>query len=324
MKVFEYFVYYAMAPLVLSISLLGNITALVVFFKGKMKKIGPVLIYKFMFIWDIIFITQIVIFYLQYTFNLSLVTLTRFTCKLLGYFNQQSDTITPLLLIYISIEKYISLSTPSKHRKLNSTKNQIIYFICVFVYCSACGIVTPLTLDKIEYNQTDSNGTSSSYSSCEFVKYEAQLIVVYIDLLNRQFIPGILMICFSFLLVSAVFRSSARVAQSINNQNRRKRDIRLAINCFFMNFMYLLLNTPITVVFFLPNIFAEEVLLLSTTYLFFLAYGMNFFVLLICNSLFREEFSKILGQKPQAANANQQNGTTNATQIPPNRNNNNS
>ena len=82
MKMYEYFVYYAMAPLVLGIGLLGNITALVVLFKDNLKKIGPILMYKLMFIWDTIYITLSLVTYFQYTFNLDLTIVSKLFCKI--------------------------------------------------------------------------------------------------------------------------------------------------------------------------------------------------------------------------------------------------
>jgi hypothetical protein len=39
-------------------------------------------------------------------------------------------------------------------------------------------------------------------------------------------------------------------------------------------------------------------------YVFFICYGINFYVLLVCNSLFREELFRILGKKPSLKDVN--------------------
>jgi len=291
---FEYFIYYLMAPIVLVLGLCGNITALVVFFKGNLKKIGPILIYQLMFICDTYYITQILVFYLQYSFNLNLSTLSRFACKLVSYLNYQMDAVSSYLLVYISLEKYISISNPAKRSILISKKSQIIFFICIFIFCSIYNIPISFLVDIFEFNQTYANGTNISYLNCYPISYEAQMIASYIDIINREILPGILMICFSFMLVLAVFRSSSRVANSITSHNRHKKDVRLAINCFFMYFVFILLQTPSSVAFFLPDLFSETIIYSSTSYLFFLSYGINFYIILACNSLFREEFYKIL------------------------------
>ena len=116
----------------------------------------------------------------------------------------------------------------------------------------------------------------------------------------------ILMIVFSCLLVSVIFKSRSRVASSTRQQNRLDRDVKLAINCFIMNFIFFACNTPISVVFFLPNILASIVLLYSTNYVFILSYAVNFYILFSCNSLFRKEFLKLLGRKQKPKQQQQQ------------------
>jgi hypothetical protein len=147
----------------------------------------------------------------------------------------------------------------------------------------------------LESNQTNETNV------CGTISYDGQVITSFLDLVNRQFIPSLLMICFSFMLVVAVVRSSSIVSDSINAQNRRKKNIGLAINCVFMNFVFFILNTPVSIAIFIPDLFFNKALLLSTSFIFYLAYGINFYVIFTCNSLFRREFFKILGWKVQNA-----------------------
>jgi len=304
MSASEYFVYYLMAPIVLGFGLVGNMTALVVLFKGRIKKIGPVLTYKLMFICDTLFIIQILTVYLQYPFYFDVFSFSRLSCKLLAYLNYLMDSISSYLLVYISIEKYISINNPSKRRILNSKKNQIIFFIAILVFCTSYNIVVLFFVGIFEYNQTDLNGTNYSYSKCQPINFEAQLISSVLDLVNREILPGSLMIFFSFMLVLAVFRSSSRVAHSINDQNRLKRDVKLAINCFFMNFMFILLQTPTSTAFFFPDLFSQNMIFLPVTYIFFLSYGINFYIIFVCNSTFRRELHKILEKKDRTSERN--------------------
>jgi len=51
------------------------------------------------------------------------------------------------------------------------------------------------------------------------------------------------MIVISCLLLAVVFRSRSRVVSSTRNQKRLKRDLKLAMNCFFMNFVFILIMT---------------------------------------------------------------------------------
>ena len=141
MSVGELFVYYVMGPLVPLVSLLGNLTALFVSYKGKMKNISPVLIYKLLFVSDTC--NMLVLAYLQFPFNLNFQNLSSLVCKLYFYFNYQVDAISKFLLVYISVEKFIAIGYPTKRRILTRTRNQAIYFCCILLYCSSYSIVIP-------------------------------------------------------------------------------------------------------------------------------------------------------------------------------------
>ena len=148
------------------------------------------------------------------------------------------------------------------------------------------------------YSNPDSNGTFIGYATaCNFISFDLQLAITYIDDTNREFVPGTLMVCFSSMLVAAVFRSRYRVASSVRDRKRLRRDVRLAANCFFMNFTFLLLNTPNTVAYLYPTSSDWSFdLVLWITYTFFFCYGVNFYIIIVCNSLFRAELLRLLGK----------------------------
>ncbi len=291
MKEFEYFVIYLMAPLILIFGLVGNLTALAVFFKGKLKKIGPVLIYKFLFVMDNVYICQILNAYLSYAFNLNVTIVSRLACKLFNYFNY-IDAISPFLLVYISLERFISIGYPTKRCKLTNTRNQVIYFICVLVFCSTYTITVPFYYDLIESqnNLTDLNKTEIS---CEFVSYSGQLILGTLD--NTIYLIAFILISvFSCFLVKVVFKSRSRAVSTLNENKRVKRDAKLALNCILMNSIFIILCMPATVVYYNPNIFSEDFLFFSTLFIFYLSYGINFYILFFFNSLFRKEAYKMI------------------------------
>ncbi len=299
MNMFINFVNHVMPLLVLGLGLFGNVAALLVLFKGKLKKLGPVLMYKLLFIWETFYIIQILQPYFHYAFNLNVTTLSSFACKLFYYFNYQGDTISPFLLVYISFEKYISIANPSKRSYFISRRNQIIYFNFIFWYSSLYNILVPFSFGLILIKETASNVTNSS--SLECFKRDLELAVDITDTLNREIIPSILMVFFSFLLIKAIFKSRARTRNSIisiREQRRNKRDFKLAVSCFSMNFIFILLNTPESVSeFYQEQVFYQDVFHKTSLYLFYLCYGVNFYVIFLCNSLVRKEFYRIFGKK---------------------------
>ena len=179
-----------------------------------------------------------------------------------------------------------------------SRKTQITFFTCLFAYCSAYNILIPFCFDLIEKNQTESIKTNRSLIECYYIDIELQLASNYVDAANREIIPSILMIFFSYLLVKAIFRSRARTRHSIisiSADRRSSRDLRLAISCFSMNFIFILLNTPESVMDKLSNI--PEFYVTLATYFLYFSYGINFYIIFLSNSLFRKELFKIFGTK---------------------------
>jgi len=134
----------------------------------------------------------------------------------------------------------------------------------VLVFCSTYTITVPFYYDLIESqnNLTDLNKTEIS---CEFVSYSGQLIL-----------------------------GRSRAVSTLNENKRVKRDAKLALNCILMNSIFIILCMPATVVYYNPNIFSEDFLFLSTLFIFYLSYGINFYILFFFNSLFRKEAYKMI------------------------------
>jgi len=293
----EFFVYYLMPPIVFVLSLGGNLMGLVVFFKEKLTNIGPVLTYKFIFITETIYLVQLVFTYLHFPFNVDFHR-SRLACKLYNFFVYQGDAISSFLLAYIAIDKFVAIWCPSKRRIMIKTRNQVIFFICVLLYCSGYASIVPFCFDFFDRKASKAshsiNETNSSNPGCHFVSFEAQLITSYLDLINRQLIPSILMICFSFLLILVIIKSRRRFNHTSSQQIRINRDVKLAINCFIMNFIFFACNTPKSLVFLIPELAYSDILNYSTSYIWFMGYGVNFYILLAFNTLFREKFWKLI------------------------------
>jgi hypothetical protein len=60
----DFFTNYILPPMINIIGLIGNTLGLIVVSKKELKKIGPVLIYKFLFISDTIYLSIIIYFIL--------------------------------------------------------------------------------------------------------------------------------------------------------------------------------------------------------------------------------------------------------------------
>ena len=123
---FTYFVDKIFGPLVFIFGMIGNILGLVVLKNAKLKNIGPLYMYRFLFISDSIYLPQIIITYMGTGFNYNPKIKSSLGCKVYQYFSYALDAVSPWILVYISVEKFVSISYPqakfAKLRRISVTK----------------------------------------------------------------------------------------------------------------------------------------------------------------------------------------------------------
>jgi len=120
------------------------------------------------------------------------------------------------------------------------------------------------------------------------------------DLVNCALAPFLLMICFSFLLIRAIFESRRRVRNPSNSARenlRLRQDIKYAVSSLSMNLLFFILNLPVQIELALPFLGMNDFFLL-TLYLYYMAYSVNFYIILFTNSLVRKQvFSLFISKK---------------------------
>jgi len=309
-EIFEYFINSVFPPLVFLIGMIGNFIGLKVINGKKLKNIGPILIYKFLFITDSIYLPQILIVYMITGFNCDITILSSLGCKVYNYFNYALDSFSPWLLVYISVEKFISIIYPEKRFVLRQNLNQFLFLVGIIFFSLIYYIPQAFCWDVI-----DVGSTNETFMQCTYINYELQQVSSYMDVIHRFAIPFTLMIVFSSLLIGSIFKSRNQVANyTADNGKRLKRDIRFAVSSFSMNLLFMALNLPLSILELTPNF--SLILFNTTLYLFYLSYGVNFYILLITNSIFRAELFEICGKKLNQNNNQQENLQKNATIMP--------
>jgi hypothetical protein len=306
MNLIVFFVYYIFAPIVLAIGLTGNSLGLAVFMKSskELNKNGPILIYKFLFLSDTFYLLQIIIDYFGYGFDLDLTVLSNLSCQIYIYFNYAFCAFSPWLLVYILIERFISIGHPTKRLIMRKKSNQIIYLFILVLFNLCSYIIVPFSYEVQSNNINNNNNNKSniSYLNCNFKNYERQLIISYFDLFNRALLPFILMIFISFLLIIIIlfainFKTQIKDLNTDKVNRRIKRDIRFVFSSFGMNLLFIILNLPLSLVLFVPDYFISNTLFLATFYLYYLSYGINFFVIFAVNNIFRKSVKKLFIKK---------------------------
>lgn len=292
------FVKYWFPPIILFLGLVGNTLGSIVIWRPKLIKIGPVSIYKYLFIMDTFYLLEIIASYIQYGFGPGVNTTSKLFCKLANYVNFSLAIVSPMLLVYIAVDRYISIKFPSKRFIFRKEKTQCLFLVASISYNFIYYI--PVYLFKNIYSVRD-NLTNQTSKVCKIDEANLRLIVSLMDLVNRVFLPFLFMLSSSILLIHALFQSRNRIVENfLADENKTfYAEIRLTTTSLSLNLIYILLNLPKSVIDIFPSIYTLNLFIYSY-YLFYLSYALNFYILLLSNSLFRNEFISMLKLNKQS------------------------
>ena len=294
----EFIITYCMIPSVWFLGFIGCTLGLIVFSRDHMRKIGPITAYRLLFMSDIVNMIQMYDSFINQLTGISLNSLNDIGCKLLTYVNYFTLNLSPMLIIYISIEKLVAIKYPSKKYILRKKKYQLLYFFCI-LFSNMCIYLPSLfmykSIEMVVYNDTN---LTIYKSVCLYADSYSQQIISKIYLIDKVVIPFILMTLCSVLLIISVFKLRQRIIQNfLNNQqetNNYKKDIRVAVTSLLLNIIYLVLNAPIAIVLSLPFYdMIDYMVILLVIYIFYFSYSLNFYLILFSNTLTKKEFFKL-------------------------------
>jgi hypothetical protein len=210
------------------------------------RKKNTVKMKKYLFISDSIFLVQIIVTYLQLSFNIDPALYSSVIYKLFYYLNYSLATQSSMQLVYISIDRYVSMKFPALRFFLRKRNNQLIYFIFIFMFNLMYYLPVAYNYSLIAINDT---------LVCSFNNQYSQDLISYIDLANRSILPSMLIIPFSTLLGIEVIKSRNRILANFQKEENEyfNNNIRLATTSILLNIINLLVQLPISVYLFLPN-----------------------------------------------------------------------
>ncbi len=295
----KYLLYSIYPPFILSFGLIGNFLGLLIMKRKKMKKIGPVNIYRYLFIMDSVYLCLILEPYFETEYEIDFCTFSSWSCKLYSYLSYLLQVISPMLLVFISIEKLISIRFQKKKMILRKYTVQLFYFLSIMLFSSLFYLpvyhVYELSSHLVSQNTSNLSNSSNltiSVKMCSFIKEEFQEIVSYMDFIVRVIIPFFLMSLFTLLLIITIFNSRKKTSRfktrSRHNQTF-SRDIRFAITSILLNIIFLIFQLPLSIYVLFPDYFSDLYYMFDI-YLLYACYSTNFYLILISNTLFRKEF----------------------------------
>jgi len=274
------------APILIIFGLFGNLFGLIVVSKKKLAKIGPQIIYIALYIFDSINFVLIFQSYLASQFNIDLTVFSSIACKTYWYINFAFGPISPMLNIYISIERYISIAYSTKKYFLLKKQIQLAYIIAITVYNLLLYVPEGIYIDLIVIESNQSNQTA-----CYIDPYWYYVLNV-IDLTNRVIVPFTLMLIFSILITYTIFTSRSRVTSNTRSNRTFQKDVRFSLIIILLNISFIVWCSPVTLLIFLSDYWINY-LFIFFNYLYFMSYCSNFYLMFLVNSLFRGAFYSI-------------------------------
>jgi hypothetical protein len=284
MEASNYFVRYLMAPIILSIGLVGETIGLLILQRKNIKNIGPKSMYRYLFIMDMSYLSLIIVNYLDYGFDYDLTITSKYFCKLYWYLNFVLGPISPYLLIYISIEKLISIKYPTKKYFLRRKETQLIYFIGILAFNFVFYLPIAYVF-KIEYQIED----NITIINCNAPDYTFFAIINFMDLVNRLAIPIIIMTVNTYFMVNSIHRLRQRVSDHFNvdNHNNFRQKIFILFSLVFMNISYVIFELPLSIIAFI--IILQGDIFYYFLYFGYFGYAYNSIIIIITDPSFRKE-----------------------------------
>lgn len=283
--------YYSIAPICFFLGTFGNTLGYVVMLRKKMTKIGAKHIYRYLFITDTVFMLQMVADIIAYHYGYDITKLSVYSCKAYYYFSYTLASLSPMLLVYLAIERYVSIRYPAKRLVLRRGRSQFYYLLLVVVFNTVFYLPFIFSFNL--------RHTSADSVECDFFDSKHEFILSVMDLVSRVLVPCILITMSTCLLLHCIFRSRHRVLKSFSIAENRtlKKDIKLAVTSICLNIIYVFLIVPLPMFLVMSGGGSSDFSFHFFFFLFYLSFCVNFYVIFVSNSLFRDQFLDMFRKK---------------------------
>jgi len=299
---FEQFSYLIMPLMIIFLGLVGNLLGLLTLSKNDQldKEIGPINMYRYIFITDTILIFSFINVYIHKIYSIGFLSLSPVSCKLSFYLTFTFCSVSSFLLIYILVERYLSIKYPVESNLIRNNKIQFIYLITIvainLIYFSPVFLYYNL-VSQVEITNITNN--SIKVIKC-VIETDHKHKIEIITFINRIILPLFLILFFSVLLICSIYKSKSKMQTFYSQKERKifKSDVYLSIISILFNLIQFSFNIPIVITYFVFHDEDSIIFFLGLNFLY-LSYAFNFYFLISLNSLFRREFYLIFKKKPR-------------------------
>jgi hypothetical protein len=276
---------------VCAISIVGNILALIIFSRKTFQNTIFSTYFRFLTIFDILTILNGIDDLITLSGVGTYWTTSILTCKMAYLINYSMPSISSWILSLISIDRFLSIVKPVKYSFRKTVKFQLTAcLIAVFFNFLFC---IPITIfANINYQHTNETNIK-----CANHNEGIELINVIIGVV----IPFSLMLISNIMIIKTIFKSRKNSISTTNalTNNLLLKDIKFSITSICLNVSFFLLNFPLSIYLVLKlvieiEINADKNITITLSIFYYLHYGSLFYVSILINSTFRNEFFNLI------------------------------
>jgi hypothetical protein len=293
------------------LGVIGNIIKYKVFSRPRFRH-NFFNLFRYLSIINTFLLSYIIIDFMNYLFEMNLETVSYPFCKFVLFFIYSLGGSSGWILVLISIDRTICIF--NLKNKLITIFLKSYNLITLLVVLFNLIYYIPLIVFK-EYNinkEYDTNSTT--IHTCDL--NDPNSIVHWMDIFNSSLIPFTLMVFMTIFtliklnnirsktnlnLQKSIYSSNNNNNNFTNNNNNNKnlglrsRDLKFAFTSIILNLTFLTLNLPIALYLLLSPYLnlvgsqTDDMLYVITSFFYYMNFGINFYINLIVNSLFKNE-----------------------------------
>jgi hypothetical protein len=290
-------------PLISLVGVSTNILSIVIFSRKRFKKTVFATYFRFLTIIDTFVVLLPINKFFELYFNFYIENQSEFLCKLRFFLPYSIKPNSQWIIVAISLDRFISISRPGKFLFRKKTNFQL--FSCSFIFLFnliyySIGL-TPYLIVNITYDNI-SNTTIDS-NKCIF---NSPTLMLWMDFINSAILPFVSMTILTILTLKTIMASRRRSASTIvifkknAKQNSKLRDVKFTRISVSLNVMFLLFNVPFSLYALIDQYTFDSIdpyldlfLYVLTLFFHYCNFTSVFFINILSNSIFKDEFFKI-------------------------------
>jgi hypothetical protein len=285
---------------------LGNIIAFIVCSRSKLKKTPFSTYFRFVILIDTcVLIFNGLIGNLQFYFSFSIDTISADLCRAMNLVYYLPAT-SGWIAVAISIDRWASIRWATRY--LFRKKSWFHLTICFGLLIKDILLYGQLYTKFLKTvplysNNASTNQTIGTNKQCVLNSLDSK-VFSWINLLNSTVVPFVLMLVCTLLILNHLIQSKRNVAAN-PNQNQSQRKTKFAINAIIINLVFFVTNIPLATCllyykYFEYGLFPHLDFFIRKIFLvlYYVYFGSSFYVNVLVNSIFREEFFSIVFCRP--------------------------